>query len=166
MSMISSISKIEDLEFIGIEIKIRDMSEESSHLEEGELVESDEDDDNKYMEVSLKISNQQYCCEDFGFFICDNKGNSIKIEKLVGRKVLSIKEGYKVFDKELMDRYCLDGCQKKIAECNCQCCPVYLINLQLEDDKIVQLGVYNIQNGYYSHDVVAFMNNKKAEFML
>lgn len=87
------------------------------------------------------ISNEQSCCEDFGYLTTNDN-----IQEFIGAELLEVV----TTDTSLSGKNFMDG----IEEADCM-----FVDFKTSKGTL-QLVVYNQHNGYYGHDVLLLKNNK------
>lgn len=99
-------------------------------------------------EIFVLISNDQSCCEDWGYFDTNND-----TEDFVGSNLLDLK---------LVDD-CLNV--KKMEDLDMDAGDIIFVNFET-DKGTFQLAVYNSHNGYYGHDIEIKSNQLNENFSI
>lgn len=101
--------------------------------------------------ISLVIDNVQRCCEQWGYFWCNDN-----TEEFVG----SVLSDVKVVDTALNEQTCKDNSDGKVYE-GC----VMFVNLETSKGTL-QFVAYNEHNGYYGHTAKVISENFNYEAYL
>lgn len=87
----------------------------------------------------LLISNQQDCCESWGYF-----SSSDDIQSFIGSELLSVSKVDTLHNKELLKKHDCEYLDEGDME---------FINFETSNGTL-QFAVYNAHNGYYGHAVL------------
>jgi len=99
-------------------------------------------------EIKILIRDYQYCCENWGYFWCDDN-----IEEYINSEL------YKI---EIVDE-CLKP--KRLPSSLAYQGNACFINLETSNG-LLQFVLYNSHNGYYSHEVIIRSNHLNRELFL
>jgi len=102
-------------------------------------------------EILLMISNDQSCCEDWGYFMSEDNIYSFIGSSLLDIQIVDTSLNQKEFDKKF--------------EHGLDCGDVMFVNLNT-DKGTLQFTAYNRQNGFYGHTAIVKSNSLNREFGL
>lgn len=95
--------------------------------------------EHKYL---ILISNEQNCCEDWGYMVSEDDFDSF-----IGKSLVSVELTNMALDKKIVkDLYCDDD-------------QIQFVDFKISNGTVLQFTVYNSHNGYYGHPIIVAKDN-------
>lgn len=91
-------------------------------------------------EYLLLINNEQSCCENWGYFSCEDNFNSF-----IGKTLISVEFTDTALNKNKLKKFELEDIDKN---------QIQFIDFKVDTGEVLQFAVYNEHNGYYGHSIL------------